>query len=134
MKTTIIVLLIFYLVLALPLGIANVVISQHDYNNDCDHTDKMGLDIKDYLLGMGIAQLAITVLVIIFALISLYSEKLSAILVFISFVLHALFGLAWFIIGAVVIFRANIDCLHEHSVYAIYALVIWCLCATQLLR
>ena len=42
-------------------------------------------------------------------------------------VLNMVFGLIWFIIGGIILFRSNISCIRNGTAYVIYALVLWCL-------
>ena len=120
-----------FLVLALPLGITSIVLSQTE-KDQCDFSDRLGLNIKEYLLGGGIASVITAVLIAFFGILSLIIEEWSAVPIIFITVLNSLFGVAWFIIGAVILFRSNIECIKEGSVPVIYALVLWCLSASSL--
>lgn len=122
---------ICFLVVALPLGITSIVLSQVE-GDQCDYRDQMGLDIKHYLLGGGIASVIAVALIAFFGLTSLCLDEMSVIPIITVVVINALFGLAWFIIGATILFRSNIECIKEGSVPVIYALVLWCISATSL--
>ena len=101
----------------------------------CDITDKMGLNVSQYLLGLGISSIAASVLIILCYITILSSisrneePKCSLVLILFVTILSALFGFAWFIVGAVILFRSNVDCIHQGSATVIYALVLWCLSA-----
>ncbi|XWV25510.1 putative ORFan [Tupanvirus deep ocean] len=122
---------ICFLVISLPLGITSIVLSQTE-DDACDYTDQLGLDIKQYLLGGGIASVVVASLIALFGLMSLCIDEFSLIPIGITIVLNILFGIAWFIIGACILFRSNIECIKEGSVPVIYALVLWCLSASSL--
>jgi hypothetical protein len=120
-----------FLILALPLGITSIVLSQTE-NSACDYTDQMGLDIKQYLLGSGIVSIIVACFVAAFGISSLCLKEFSLIPIGVALVLNSIFGIAWFVVGAVILFRSNTECIHEGSVPIIYALVLWCLSATSL--
>ena len=122
---------ICFLLLALPLGITSICLSQTE-RGQCDYTDQMGLNIKQYLLGGGIASIVVTSLIAFFGVLSLCISELSLIPIYVTIILNILFGIAWFIVGAIILFRSNIACITEGSVPVIYALVLWCLSATSL--
>lgn len=123
--------IICVLVLALPLGITNIVLSQTE-DGECDHRDTIGLNIKEYLLIGGIVSVSVATLMAFFGILSIcLGSELTAIPIMVLTVLNILFGIAFFIIGAVILFRSNIECIHEGSVPVIYALVLWCLSASS---
>lgn len=132
--------LIFFLifltaVVMLPLGITSTVLGVKQPGS-CDYEDSMGLDVGQYLLGMGIASI-ITCCLLSFSYILLLTdaaEMIGAVFIMVITILNVLFGFAWFIIGAVILFRSNIDCINNGSSHVIYALVLWCISAFLMLK
>ena len=49
-------------------------------------------------------------------------------------ILNALFGVAWFIVGGVILFRSNLQCIQIGAPYVVYALIMWLLMAIEILR
>ena len=121
---------ICFLGFALPLAITSIVLSQTE-KGECDIEDTMGLNIKEYLLIGGSISVVVSVLTAVALLTSLCLDEFSAIPVAILTVLNVLFGTAWFIVGAVILYRSNIECIKEGSVPVIYALVLWCMSASS---
>jgi hypothetical protein len=102
----------------------------------------MKLNVGDYLLGLGISSLVFTTTtIVLFIYAFIFKEGnfnnfdgfLFGLWITMT-VLSVLFGTAWFIIGAVILFRGNIDCIRNASTHVIYALVIWCISAFQILQ
>lgn len=121
--------IICFLIVALPLGITSIYLSQAE-SDQCDYTDKLGLDIKQYLLGSGIASIIVACMIAIFGIMfTCCDEAIPSTGIAITVVINSLFGFAWFIIGAIILFRSNIECIREGSIPVIYALVLWCLSA-----
>lgn len=117
----------------LPLSIASIVLGA-THPGTCDMTDVMGLNVGQYLLGLGIASLILSsMLLILFTTLACCPTGAAAsIPMIILIVLNGLFGFAWFIVGAVILFRGNIDCIKAGSTHVIYALVLWCISALQI--
>ena len=115
-------------VVATPLAITSIVLSRQ--NGVCDNLDLgTNLTVAQWLLGYGIASLTVTcILCISIAFMWLGSALAKCVMVTIS-VLNSLFGLAWFIIGGVVLFRSNVDCIQEGVTYVVFALAMWCISA-----
>lgn len=120
--------LLFTLVFYIPFAIANVVLysKKEEY---CNNTDQMGLSPADYLLGMGISYFILFLaglLLVVFGFIAVP-----------AFVLilqgYFLFSLAWFIIGAIIIFRSNLTCLKKGSPLVAYAFALWLLSAIYMM-
>ncbi|AUL77503.3 putative ORFan [Tupanvirus deep ocean] len=137
MKTSalVICMIVFTALIILPLGITSIVLGSIS-PGECDYEDKMGLDVSQYLLGLGISSVITCVLLIMFYLFLLCEAcmPVAAFGIMIISVLNALFGLAWFIVGAVILFRGNLDCIRDGSSHVIYALVLWCISAFQILK
>lgn len=128
-KGLIIGVLVCLAVIMLPLGIASTVLG-FQKPGSCDYKDAMGLDVGQYLVGLGISSIALTIAMIVLMAIALTKESVVAgVILAIVHVLGSLFGLAWFIVGAIILFRGNIECINNASVHVIYALVLWCFSA-----
>jgi len=119
-----------FIVVSLPLGITSIVLATKD-TQYCDYVDQMGLDVKQYLLGAGIVSVTITSIIVCFLFTFVCSEKLPMIGIAVAAIVNTIFGLIWFIIGGVILFRSNLDCMTEGSVPVIYALVLWCISAAS---
>ena len=115
----------------LPLNITSLVLSQRD--NDCNEKDNMGLSVSDYLIGGGISGIIFTFVLCKFVYDFFSDNDRGMFFSGMAMCLYVMFGLAWFIIGAVILFRSNIECIEEGSVMVIYALVFWCLAAFSLI-
>jgi hypothetical protein len=118
-----------FLFLVIPIGIASITISQVE-SNQCDYRDIMGLDIKQYLLGAGIASIGFNLLLVIFLVISWMSMTSSRYEIFsicttVTFVTNVLFGIAWTIIGGVILFRSNMACIEQGVPLVCYALIVF---------
>jgi hypothetical protein len=134
-KALIITTIVCIAIIGFPLAIANIVLGAIAPGS-CDYKDIMGLDVAQYLLGLGIASLIICVLMILFSSMSLCKSTLpvGSIGMAVISILNAIFGTAWFIVGAIILFRSNIDCIHNTSAHVIYALVLWCISAVQIIQ
>jgi hypothetical protein len=127
--------IVCYGIIVFPLSIASIVLGT-THPGTCDVTDVMGLNVSQYLLGLGIASLVMSVSILIVLILMACSPTagaIAAIPLIIMKVLNILFGLAWFIVGGVILYRSNINCIHVGSVHVIYALVLWCISACQML-
>lgn len=128
-----IILIVFICIFVLPLSIAGIVLDVVRPGS-CDYKDAMGLDVSQYLLGLGVANCALCLILIPHIIWMFATEsKISVISLSVSIIINAHFGLAWFIVGTVILYRGNIDCIRQASVHVIFVLVLWCLSAIQLL-
>lgn len=123
------------------LGIISLVIGSYKQNGDCPHIDeKMGLTIDNYLIGIGVAQLifGLTIIIMIYAAAnsSFDSNSDTCVLGFgsILIVIIKLFKFAWFIVGAIILFRSNIECINSGETKTVYALVMWIFSAITVLQ
>lgn len=119
---------------SLPLAITSIILGATTPGN-CDYTDVMGLDVGQYLLGLGISSITVTIVLILLIasfLLDMKNIGIVCITLCVS-VLSVFFGLCWFIIGAVILFRGNIECINSGSSHVIYALVLWSVSAFNLL-
>ena len=121
------------LFIGLSLSITSTVLGAMRPGN-CDTTDDMGLNVGDYLLGSGIFGIVYCVLLALFYSMVILDIAVVGATVGITFIsiLGALYGLAWFIVGAIILYRGNIECIKEGSIHVIYALVMWCISAFNL--
>jgi hypothetical protein len=119
--------------LLLPIGIADIVLSFKE--KSCDTTDSIGLDVSKYLLGEGISSIATFVLIVINISLEYVhrEEDLSMLGAYIIMIINGLFSISWFIVGAIILFRSNIDCIKTGGSSIIYALVIWCIMIFKLI-
>jgi len=127
--------LVCVLVISLPLAITSTIMGAL-HPGSCDNTDIMGLNISQYLLGLGISSLIfIVALVLCLALGFLnVAPACMAIAGLVVTILTAVFGFIWFIVGAIILFRGNIACISAGSTSVIYALVMWCISAVSIVK
>jgi hypothetical protein len=123
-KTALLVAIVLGFFLVVPLSITSIVLSQTK-DSSCDVKDEMGLNVANWLLGQGI-----TILVFWAALIvAFFAPAISLALI----IVDTLFSTSWFVVGGIILFRSNIDCINEGGTMIIYALVMWCLMAIQII-
>jgi hypothetical protein len=122
---------IFHFVLILFSSIT-IVISRTP-SESCDHTDNIGFNVSEYLLGSAVPSLIVNVfLVVACFMIWLRICNFMPVTMTIILLLYTFFSIAWFIIGAFVLFRSNIECINKHSAKVIYAIVVWCINAIHI--
>lgn len=94
----------------------------------CDHTDIMGLNTSGYLLGLGITSLVTSLALVILHITKrrINNPLLDTCIAYING-FNALFGTIWCIIGGVILYRSNVDCINVGSVQVVWGLVMWCL-------
>lgn len=112
---------IFYCLITLPSIIVGAVAPC-----ECDNTDPMGLNVAQYLLGFGIFSLIFNFSMAIIYLILFFKENILLIFI-LPFIIIAntIIFIAWFVIGAMILFRSNIECINSGSCHVIFALVVW---------
>lgn len=132
-KAVVVALIVCTALIMLPLAITSIVLGSTSPGT-CDYEDKMGLDVAKYLLGLGISSVITCVVLISCYVMLLCDAPVAQIGIVIISILNALFGLAWFIVGAVILFRGNIDCIRNGSSHVIYALVLWCISALYFVK
>eukprot|EP01124_Arcella_intermedia_P017588 TRINITY_DN2435_c0_g1_i2.p2 TRINITY_DN2435_c0_g1~~TRINITY_DN2435_c0_g1_i2.p2 ORF type:complete len:192 (+),score=12.57 TRINITY_DN2435_c0_g1_i2:57-578(+) len=99
----------------------------------CDNTDPMGLNVSQYLIGLGLAGIIQVTLIFLSCGLRAGENQGCCLIMFGgTSVCAAMFGFAWFIVGAVILFRSNTDCIGSKSVHVIYALVMWCFSAFEI--
>src|SRR5207253_1673739 len=100
---------------------------------NCDLTDSgTNLTVGNYLIALGVISLTTSLLIIVIGLHFILSgmhlskaNKFCYVIYAILLVATVLAGFAWFIVGAVVLFRGNLDCIRSGSSHVIYALILW---------
>lgn len=116
-----------------PIAIISLVIS--NLKNQCEVTDMMGLSPHQYLLGLGISILIIETL-IFSARFIIYCHQNGPIcettfLFYCCFnyiileILNFIFGLVWFVIGGIILFRSNIECIESGGIMIGFAVAVW---------
>ncbi|XWV24477.1 putative ORFan [Tupanvirus deep ocean] len=119
--------IIVFLMILLAFSIATIIMGSLSPGT-CDHIDKMGINVSDYILGAGISSFIIN-LVMIFTFVMLFIGIINEIpiVVVILLTLYSIFSFTWFIIGGVILFRSNLECIKEESPAVVFALVLWCI-------
>jgi len=133
-KIAIFTLFCLILVLTLPLAITTIVMGAIKPGN-CDKTDEMNLNVSTYLIVNGSTNLIFSI-IIVTCLFCIYFEKkqtLFLLILTIFLILYVLFSTAWLIIGGVILFRSNIECIKEESTHVIFALALWSISILQIL-
>jgi|SRR5579872_736129 len=126
--------IICYGVIVFPMSIVSMVMGSI-HPGTCDVTDVMGLNVANYVLGLGIASLVMSVSILIVLILMACSPiagTIAAVPLIVLKVLNIVFGLIWFIIGGIILYRSNIDCIKMGSAIVIYAVVLWCIAALQM--
>jgi len=118
--------LLLALTCALGTGIADIVL--YKTMDGCDNGDPLGLNIHQYIYGRGIANIVMPGLIFLCitrflsdTLTVQYLNRANNLLL-----TYGLFWLAWTIIGGIILFRSNIDCINSKDTLVIYTLVVWC--------
>ncbi len=124
---------LMYAIIFVPLAIVTITLGAIS-PGDCDIKDMSGLTIANYLLIGGSVSLVVDGFMLLYFLLmwkNIISEsnKIVAVCTTILLILYGLFSFSWFIVGAVVLFRSNIECINKNSSHVIYALIIWCISA-----
>lgn len=126
---------IVYLILfAIPTGIISIVIAFLKPGN-CDKVDYSGFDVSTYLMGFGFSNVIVSLFIIFQLIINSVAKyfkmlnltKTIPLNIAVLQIIYGLFNIIWFIIGGIVLFRSNIECINSGSAHVIYALVLWCL-------
>ena len=123
------------LIFGLPFLIASIAVSVSDSDNSCQTTDSIGLELHEWLLGAGISGLIITIIMItviggLFLSISRdsYVGAISSTLViFLLSLGSSIFSFVYSIIGAVILYRSNIDCLTDATPLGVMTQIVLCL-------
>ena len=119
---------LWYYLFFLSLSFMTIVISLVDLKN-CNNMDKIGLNVSNYLLGFGLWNLVNNT---IFPILIFHNYDMTKILL-LTFI-TTIFGMAWFVMGAFVLLRANFDCIKLGAFYVVYALFMWCISGFQIIN
>lgn len=109
------ILLIFFL----PLPISSIIIAKNYENTACQNDDPIGMSLASWLLGMGIYGICILVSYIFVSLVSGDKPLPLKVLDF----LNNIFILIYTIIGAVLLFRSNLECLKSGNPLGVLTLI-----------
>jgi len=127
---------IFISIIMLGFAVADLVLGIQ--GSECDTTDAINLNVSDYLIGLGIYQLVNWLIFVIIYCNVIFAEKDVSERDMISSVvlqcMTSIFGFVWFILGAIILFRSNLDCIHQGTTMVIYALVLWCINAFSVIQ
>ena len=96
---------------------------------ECDITDKMGLNIADYLVIQGILMLQPLIVCPLILSLICCSKTLALGIYAVYRFIYRVSVFVMFIIGAIILFRSNTPCIDAGSSHVVYALVIWILSA-----
>jgi len=117
------------IICSLPLAIVSVVLGSQANakgNQTCDYQDPMGLNVGTYLIGSGISVFIVMVMMITaYCVLFKAASAGFGVLVCVA-VVSSLFNLAWVIIGGIILFRSNLDCIRNGTTHVVFALVMWC--------
>jgi hypothetical protein len=97
-------------------------------------------DASTYLIILGVLSIVNAILIIsvfLCGVLAVDTENgwfaaLACVSIILS-IISALFGIAWFIIGAIILFNDNIECINEGSATVVFALVMWIISAYQII-
>ncbi len=116
-------------VICAPLAITSIALSVQN-GGVCDNLDVgTNLTVAKWLLGSGVASLIVTFFLCTSVFFMMTGSVVAKLFAIVITIINTLFGLAWFIVGAFVLFRSNIDCIHEGVTYVSFALAMWCISA-----
>lgn len=124
MSSTLCLITVFTIII-LPISITQLVLSQQE--TSCDYVDPMNLDTRDYLLGLGLTSLLSYGCLVGLTVYNFENKKLLSLLV-----LLCVFDFCWMIVGGVILFRSNTECIVDSSTIVIFSLVMWCLSALSM--
>ncbi|XWV25708.1 putative orfan [Tupanvirus soda lake] len=126
-QTRIFACIIFFCIILLAFSIVTIIMGALSPGS-CDHFDKIGINVSDYILGAGISSFVVNlIMTFTFTMILLGIINSIPIIVIVLLTLYSIFSFVWFIIGGVVLFRSNIECIKEESPAVIFALILWCI-------
>jgi hypothetical protein len=118
---------IYCMCVIIPISIISIILGITKPGS-CDITDDVGLDVGNYLLGVGIVGLSAYVPLCIFYGIAYFNPAIKyPKILFYLFILQVLFNFTWFLLAETILFRSNVVCIREGSSHVIFALIIWCI-------
>jgi thiamine transporter ThiT len=122
--------------IALTIGIIDLVLSQ--VQTSCDNTNGMNLNVQQYLLGQGIVEIILSVIyffghsILVFTKDEKPADKEKLIFVWLGLTfIPKIFSIIWFIIGGIIIFKSNTDCINQGATMVIFAIVLWAISYVQ---
>lgn len=84
--------------------------------------DSIGINLSDYLFASGISGFILNTLILSVFISALLEVKFDTVAILI---LNILFNIIWIIIGGIILFRSNIECINSRYNFTIYTLVLW---------
>lgn len=113
------------LIFALPIPITSVVIGALHKNDECQYTDSIGLNLSQWLMGAGIGSIISLLSILTLIILTFLSDSATAFAsLFTLIILNSLFNIIYSIIGSVVLFRSNMECLTDGTDLGIMALIV----------
>jgi hypothetical protein len=113
-----------FLGIILPFAITSVVLGTLD--GECDNTDKMNLNVSKYLLGYGITAIIMnSISVFIYLMLRIHKNDFYKTISYWLNLIDGGFLIAWTVVGGIILFRSNIDCIHAQYPYVCFAVFIW---------
>lgn len=117
---------VFTSIITFTFGIISIIIGIVSPGT-CNVTDRMGLNVSQFLIGSGISSVCFVITILCLTYLIIYRRKLWIIsIVLVLSILYVLFTLSWFIVGGIILFRSNVPCIQAKSPTVIFGLVIWC--------
>lgn len=121
----------YFLFCSLPFSISAIpayIVVNKQPQEYCDHNDVMNLNVAKYLLGYSIIH---TIIPCCYLLMHFFMatmkphnkfRRISMSIVLIISIFSMLAAIAWFLVGSIIIFRSNIDCILDKSALVIFAI------------
>ena len=97
----------------------------------CNIRGDIGIDMAEYFLGSGIAGIALVILLCFFMYVNMSRMGMVTYLIFTSILI--LFYIVWIIVGGIVLFKDNSECIDSSNPVAIYAVFFWVLTVVALI-
>lgn len=120
--------ILYYYIIVFPITITSLVLGLLDAEY-CDNEDLSKLNVSDYLSGFGFIHISLILCYLIMSSFMTSSNRYNmvrrialSITLIIGF-LTILSAIAWFMLGSVIVFRSNIECIEDKSLPVIFALV-----------
>ncbi len=113
------------IIIGLPVPIASIWIGVRDRDDSCQTTDSIGLELHEWLLGAGIAGLGFFIIVLVQLIMTLLlvDDDLNNISMSTFMrggitgtsisLASSIFAIVYSIIGGIVLFRSNLECLED---------------------
>ncbi len=114
------------LVIGLPVPLASIIVGVEYMDDDCQKADPIGLSLSNWLLGMGISGVSMLFVVMVSysSVLCLFGEEVLAVTVFILSLINGLFNIIYTTIGAVILFRNNVECIASGNALGELSLVV----------